>query len=372
MGRTPAAGPAAVRAGRYQWIEAAPWAALRLRFVDAPQRGRTAVLCAPECRIGRSRDNDVVLADREGARSSAHHALARRERGQWWIHDLGSTHGTFVNGVRVARAPFGPGDHLTFGDVECVVRRGRAATAAAASGVAGLAVALVAAYVLAGASRSGFEDAAARVAGSTYLVALEDPSGRRILGTAFVVRETLLATNAHVADALQAATGLEQGVQGVALRSDADERLAIARVHLHPAWRRGSIASDAALLRVEPVAAGPPLTLADSMAVAALPRGTPVAAFGFPAAGTDPARPRGRLSLDVLGDVRDGRYLGTGLGIAPGTSGSPIFLRSGVVVGLVAGGDFVVAADGSRQPTGSGVNWGVSVAAVHDLLRTVR
>jgi hypothetical protein len=94
-----------------------------------------------------------------------------------------------------------------------------------------------------------------------------------------------------------------------------------------------------------------------------------IGTFGFPAAGTDINHPRGRLAIDVLGDVRDGRYLGTGLGIAPGTSGSPIFLASGAVIGLVAGGDFVVAPDKSRQPSGSRVNWGISIDAVHDLLR---
>jgi hypothetical protein len=324
-----------------------------------------------ECRIGRSRDNDLTLPDREGAQSSAHHALARHERGQWWIYDLGSTNGTFVNGVRVTRAPFGPGDRLVFGDTECaVVRSGLVAVAAAGAALA-VAASLVAAYMLGGASRPTFEQPAATVAAATYLIAVDTPSGRRAVGTAFVVRPTLLATNAHVADTLRGLVEADPSARGMALRSDSGERVHIIEILLHPRWQRGSIADDAALLRLEQAAGSPALTLADAAAVAALPRGVALGAFGFPSVGTDLDHPRGRLSIDVLGDVRDGRYLGTGLGIAPGTSGSPIFLDSGVVVGLVAGGDFVIAPDKTHQPSGSGVNWGISIAVVQELLRSV-
>ncbi|MEX2271282.1 MAG: FHA domain-containing protein [Vicinamibacterales bacterium] len=345
-------------------------AAIRLRFLNGPERGRVVVRRGQACRIGRSRDNDLTLPDREGALAGAHHAVARYERGQWWLHDLGSMNGTFVNGVRVTRAPFGPGDHLVFGDVECAVVRSGAVTAVA--GAAVLAAALVGAYVLGSASRATFEAPAAAVAASTYLIALEGPAGRRAIGTAFVVQPTLLATNAHVADTLQALRAADPGAHGVALRSDSDERVQIVEIFLHPRWRRGSLADDAALLRLERPAGGAALTLADSATVAGLPRGVALGTFGFPTAGTDVNRPRGRLSIDVLGEVRDGRYLGTGLNIAPGTSGSPIFLASGVIVGLVTGGDFVVAPDNSRRPSGSGVNWGISVDGVHDLLRTAR
>jgi hypothetical protein len=333
-------------------------------------RGRVVVRRGDECRIGRSRENDLTLPDHEGAQASAHHAVARYERGQWWIYDLTSTNGTFVNGARVTRASFGPGDRLAFGDVECVIVRGSPAMVAAVIAAVVVIGAIVLAYLLGTASRSDFEAPAAAVASSTYLVAMDGPSGRRSVGTAFVVRPELLATNAHVADTLRALVTAGDGGVATAVRSDSDERLRIVEIVLHPKWRRGSMADDAALLRVEK-AAGAPLPLADAATVAALPRGTTIATFGFPTAGTDVNHPRGRLAIDVLGDMRDGRYLGTGLGIAPGTSGSPIFLKSGAVIGLVAGGDFVVAEDHSRQPSGSRVNWGISIDAVHDLLRGV-
>lgn len=344
-------------------------AALRLRFLSGPERGRVVVRRGAECRIGRSRENDLTLPDQPDAQASAHHAVARHERGRWWIYDLGSTNGTFVNGARVTRAPIAGGDRLAFANVECLVLHGSRGMVVAAVAALLLTASLVGAYLLGSNSRATFEKTADAIAASTYLIAVETPAGRRIVGTAFVVQPASLATNAHVGDALRTLVAAGQGAQGVALRSDSNERLHITEIVLHPKWRRGSIADDAALLRVEPAAGGPPLTLADAAAVAALPRGVTIGAFGFPAVGTDVNRPRGRLSIDVLGDVRDGRYLGTGLGIAPGTSGSPIFLDSGAVIGLVAGGDFIVGPDKSRQPSGSKVNWGISIAAVQDLIR---
>jgi S1-C subfamily serine protease len=137
---------------------------------------------------------------------------------------------------------------------------------------------------------------------------------------------------------------------------------------IHSGWRAGSLNADVALLRLGPGGPRvPTLTLADAAAVGTLRRGTPVAAFGFPAVSTDPANPRGRLSVDVVGDVR-GEFLEVGLGVAPGTSGSPVFDRSGLVVGIVVGGDFIEAPSGGTRPTGSSANWALSADTVRQLL----
>ncbi len=313
----------------------------------------------------------MILGDSDAPQSSGRHAEAVVESGRWWIRDRESTNGTFVNGVRVSRAQLRSGDALSFGEDHFAVERDRSVLAIV--GTAALVMAaLASAYALFGRADPDLQTSAAVVARSVYLIAVEEPSGRRPLGTAFAVgTDGLLATNAHVADALRQrrAEPTSRG-RAIVIRSDSDEVREVVGIEVHPRWRAGSIADDAALLRVDGAGALVPLRLADEAAVARLSRGTALASFGFPAAGTDATHPRGRLTVDVLGDIRDRRYLAVGLGITPGTSGSPIFGADGVVVGLVAGGEFVAGAGGRSMTTG--VNWGISVAALHELLTQYR
>jgi hypothetical protein len=345
-----------------------PRGALRLHFLTGPGRGTIAVLRPPRVRIGRSRDNDIVLADREGATASGHHAEAVCDGGQWWIHDLHSTNGTLLNGARVTRAPIRPGDRLRFGDAECQVRRGRFGIIVATLGV--ILIALTAAAVILW-RQPTFEAVAASVARSSYLVAIDRDGRREIVGTAFVVGVHTLATNAHVAAGLNVAA--DQPARAVVVRNDTGDALPIAEVRVSPGWRQGSLAHDAAMLCVPGLPADArPLRLADAATLRSLARGMTVATFGFPASSTDPRRPRGRLAVDVIGDVRDQQYLAVGLRIAPGASGSAIFLPDGVIIGLVAGGDFVPDANGTLGPSGTNVNWGISVAPLQNLLGSCR
>jgi ABC transport system ATP-binding/permease protein len=68
---------------------------------------------AAEITLGRGDDNDVVLADE---RVSRHHARIRPETGGFVLVDLGSRHGTFVNGERLT----GDGRRLSSGDAVTV------------------------------------------------------------------------------------------------------------------------------------------------------------------------------------------------------------------------------------------------------------
>lgn len=68
----------------------------------------------PEIKFGRGPDNDVVLPDRFA--SIKHSRLFLRE-GQYWLEDLGSKNGTFLNGrPLVGPAVLANGDLIKIGD----------------------------------------------------------------------------------------------------------------------------------------------------------------------------------------------------------------------------------------------------------------
>jgi hypothetical protein len=64
--------------------------------------------------VGRSHGCAIVYD--EPSVSRAHAALRRRDGG-WSVVDLGSTNGTYVNGLRVTEAPVEDGDRLDLGRV---------------------------------------------------------------------------------------------------------------------------------------------------------------------------------------------------------------------------------------------------------------
>ncbi|MFF8840673.1 FHA domain-containing protein [Streptomyces sp. NPDC015130] len=70
-------------------------------------------LPAHSIRIGRAPDNDVVVADLVVSRR--HAELLARPDGTYWIHDLGSHNGTFLNGRSVVEARVTPDDIVGIG-----------------------------------------------------------------------------------------------------------------------------------------------------------------------------------------------------------------------------------------------------------------
>lgn len=71
--------------------------------------------------IGRGLDNDIILED---TRVSRKHAQLRYRQRQFWLSDLGSTNGTFVNGERIAERALRDGDVVSLGGLELIFREG--------------------------------------------------------------------------------------------------------------------------------------------------------------------------------------------------------------------------------------------------------
>ena len=89
-----------------------------------PNQGRSFDLDAITT-LGRDVNNAIVIEDPFA--SSEHAVLTYRGRG-WYVEDLGSTNGTFVNGRAVAAvAPLGFGDEIAIGQVRLRLERARAA-----------------------------------------------------------------------------------------------------------------------------------------------------------------------------------------------------------------------------------------------------
>ncbi len=70
-------------------------------------------------RIGKSRDNDLVLRDQTVSRT--HCEILREARG-YLLRDLGSTNGTLLDGAEIREAYLRPGSIVTVGEVELKVR----------------------------------------------------------------------------------------------------------------------------------------------------------------------------------------------------------------------------------------------------------
>lgn len=83
-------------------------------------KGRTFPVTSVLAHVGRGSHNDVVIF--EESVSDSHAKLQRRE-GQWYVVDLGSTNGTYVNGRRITAEERVPSDtDLRFGGVKLVFR----------------------------------------------------------------------------------------------------------------------------------------------------------------------------------------------------------------------------------------------------------
>ncbi|HWH96072.1 MAG TPA: FHA domain-containing protein [Baekduia sp.] len=71
-----------------------------------------------EVTVGRASSATVTFGS---AAVSRHHARFERVAGQWYVTDLSSTNGTFVDGVRVERAPIAAEAQVRLGDAYLLI-----------------------------------------------------------------------------------------------------------------------------------------------------------------------------------------------------------------------------------------------------------
>jgi len=71
---------------------------------------REIKLDKPAFSLGRKPDNDIVL---DNAAVSGHHCKMYESGGTWFVEDLNSTNGTFVNGKKTLKSGLKPGDIVT-------------------------------------------------------------------------------------------------------------------------------------------------------------------------------------------------------------------------------------------------------------------
>ena len=92
---------------------------LSLVVLNGKKRGQEFIMDKDMLRVGKSRENDVVLRDQTVSRN--HCEIVREMRG-YLLRDLESTNGTLLDGAEIREVYLRPGSILTVGKVELKVR----------------------------------------------------------------------------------------------------------------------------------------------------------------------------------------------------------------------------------------------------------
>ena len=104
----------------------------KLVIRSGPQVGSEFPVDRPSIRLGRGSGSDIVL---QSTQSSRQHAEISQQGDQYYIRDLGSTNGTFVNNQQVTGTqPLRPGDQVRIGDIVLAFESGAAAGAPMSAG----------------------------------------------------------------------------------------------------------------------------------------------------------------------------------------------------------------------------------------------
>ena len=83
-----------------------------------PNAGSTFLLQGEVTSVGRATDSSVFLDDVTVSRS--HAVFERRAGGEWFVRDVGSLNGTYVNGEQVDQTKLASGDEVQIGRFKLV------------------------------------------------------------------------------------------------------------------------------------------------------------------------------------------------------------------------------------------------------------
>jgi len=89
-------------------------ACLVLLHPPGPDIGKRTRLVNAQYIVGRDASADLMI--NRNAVSRQHSRLFRGEEASWWVEDMGSTNGTFVNEAKVTQRRLFDGDQVRFGD----------------------------------------------------------------------------------------------------------------------------------------------------------------------------------------------------------------------------------------------------------------
>jgi hypothetical protein len=240
---------------------------------------------------------------------------------------------------------------------------------------------------------------------SVYLVVMADAGGEAGQGTAWVVGEGKLGTNAHVAElGLNLAAG-----QRFLVRSPAEPYTTheVTGIELHPGYYAFQTAMaeydpvvkalgqqvldagligayDVAVLTVDqPEKLAPPLPIASQEKLEALDAGSPVAYIGYPlenmALSNLVTKPTPQSKVGNLTTVTDyfnihrkdglNHLVQHDMGATGGTSGSPLIDTDGQVVAVLSAVNFIFLSSGeARIPSGAAINFAQRGDLVRELL----
>ena len=252
-----------------------------------------------------------------------------------------------------------------------------------------------------------FQNAIAMSEESLYLVTIVNEDGEESpMGTAWVTENGYLATNAHVAEAVDELLSSEgSGLTALVRKGQMpNDEHTIESVIIHPAYEpfeshwsdyeplllnhEGEAETldflggyDVALLKVDNVdTLGPALPLASNEEMREIKRGYPIAFNGFPMENLvnfNPRKPLSNAQTGIITAITDffrvtsfdheGELIQHNLPATGGASGSPIFNSNGHVIAILNGGNVLMNADGQRIANGALINFAQRASLIKDL-----